>query len=97
MKSALGRGGVVENITIRNINMINIKGDGVILTMSYVLNLLNRNETIAMDNEEDIPYFKNMNMENITCLGCKEFIKIEPLQGRPETISDIVVNGKKYC
>ena len=97
VKSALGRGGVVENITIRNINMINIKGEGVILTMSYVLNLLNRNETNAMDNEEDIPYFKNMNMENITCLGCKEFVKIEPLEGRPETIADIVVNGKKYC
>lgn len=97
VKSALGRGGVVENITIRNINMINIKGEGVILTMSYVLNLLNRDETNAMDNEEDIPYFKNMNMENITCLGCKEFVKIEPLEGRPETISDIIVNGKKYC
>ena len=51
MKSALGRGGVVENITIRNIDMVNIKGEAVILTMGYVLNLLNRNETIAMDNE----------------------------------------------
>ena len=31
MKSALGRGGVVENITIRNIDMVNIKGEAVIL------------------------------------------------------------------
>ena len=58
MKSALGRGGVVENITIRNIDMVNIKGEAVILTMGYVLNLLNRNETIAMDNEEDVPCFR---------------------------------------
>lgn len=97
MKSALGRGGVVSNITVRDINMVNIKGEAVILTMSYVLNLLNRNETIAMDNEEDIPYFKDMIMENIVCTGCKEFVKIEPLQNHPETISNIVINGKKYC
>lgn len=49
MKSALGRGGVVENITLRNIHMSEIKGEAVILTMSYVLNSLNRNETIAME------------------------------------------------
>lgn len=97
IKSALGRGGVVQNITIRDINMINIKGEGIILTMSYVLNLLNRNETIAMDNEEDVPYFKDINMDNITCIGCREFVKIDPLQDRPDTITDVVVNGKKYC
>lgn len=77
IKSALGRGGVVENITIRNIDMVNIKGEAVILTMGYVLNLLNRNETIAMDNEEDVPYFRNIDMDGIVCTDCKEFAKIE--------------------
>lgn len=80
IKSALGRGGVVENITIRNIDMVNIKGEAVILTMGYVLNLLNRNETIAMDNEEDVPYFRNIDMDGIVCTDCKEFAKIEPLK-----------------
>lgn len=97
MKSALGRGGVVENITIRNINMVNIKGEAVILTMGYVLNLLNRNETIAMDNEEDVPYFRNIDMDGIVCTDCKEFVKIEPLNGRPDTIKDIVINKQKFC
>ena len=96
IKSALGRGGVVENITIRNINMINIKGEGVILTMSYVLNLLNRNETIAMDNEEDIPYFKNITMHNINCMGAETAVKIEPMQGKPETISDITIRDSWF-
>ena len=96
MKSALGRGGVVENITIRNINMINIKGEGVILTMSYVLNLLNRNETIAMDNEEDIPYFKNITMHDINCMGAETAVKIEPMQGKPETISDITIRDSWF-
>lgn len=97
MKSALGRGGVVENITIRNIDMVNIKGEAVILTMGYVLNLLNRNETIAMDNEEDVPYFRNIDMDGIVCTGCKEFVKIEPLNGRPDTIKDVVINKQKFC
>lgn len=97
IKSALGRGGVVENITIRNIDMVNIKGEAVILTMGYVLNLLNRNETIAMDNEEDVPYFRNIDMDGIVCTYCKEFAKIEPLNGRPDTIKDVVINKQKFC
>lgn len=97
MKSALGRGGVVENITIRNIDMVNIKGEAVILNMGYVLNLLNRNETIAMDNEEDVPYFRNIDMDGIVCTDCKEFVKIEPLNGRPDTIKDVVINKQKFC
>ena len=97
IKSALGRGGVVENITIRNIDMVNIKGEAVILTMGYVLNLLNRNETIAMDNEEDVPYFRNIDMDGIVCTDCKEFPKIEPLNGRPDTIKDVVINKQKFC
>lgn len=97
MKSALGRGGVVENITLRNIHMSEIKGEAVILTMSYVLNSLNREETIAMENEDDIPYFRNLQMENIEVTGCRQFIKIEPLQGRPETIQNVVINGQKLA
>ena len=97
IKSALGRGGVVENITIRNIDMVNIKGEAVILTMGYVLNLLNRYETIAMDNEEDVPYFRNIDMDGIVCTDCKEFTKIEPLNGRPDTIKDVVINKQKFC
>ena len=97
IKSALGRGGVVENITIRNIDMVNIKGEAVILTMGYVLNLLNRNETIAMDNEEDVPYFRNIDMDGIVCTDCKEFAMIEPLNGRPDTIKDVVINKQKFC
>jgi len=97
MKSALGRGGVVENITLRNIHMSEIKGEAVILTMSYVLNSLNREETIAMENEDDIPYFRNLQMENIEVTGCRQFTKIEPLQGRPETMQNVVINGQKLA
>ena len=52
-------------------------------------------KTIAMENEEDIPYFRDLSMENIEVTGCRQFTKIEPLQGRPETIRNVVVNGQK--
>lgn len=95
-KSALGRGGVVENIEINNINMVNIKEEAVILTMSYVLNVLTRNEEIAQENEEDVPYFKNIHMNAIHCMGAKVAIKIEPLNNRPETISGIRISNSSF-
>ena len=54
IKSALGRGGVIENINVKNINMVDIKEQAIILTMSYVLNLLNRNEEINGIDKDDI-------------------------------------------
>lgn len=96
IKSALGRGGVVENITVRNVNMINILGEAVIMTMGYVLNLLDKNETIAGQNEEDIPYFRDILIDKVTCTGCKVGIKLEPLSDRPDTISNITVENSTF-
>ena len=96
MKSALGRGGVVENINIANINMTDIKEEAIILTMSYVLNSLNRNEEIAGINQEDVPYFKNIIMKNINCMGAKTAVKIEPLKDMPETITDIRIVDSSF-
>ena len=96
IKSALGRGGVVENITCKNIRMLDIKNEAVIMTMGYVLNLLNRDETVAIDNEEDVPYFKDIILENLDIAGCGTKIKLEPVPDRPETISNIVIEGKVY-
>ena len=97
IKSAMGRGGVVEDITIRNINMIDIKNEAVILTMGYVLNLLDKNETIAQVDESDVPYFKNILIEQIECNGCDTAVKIEPISGRENTISDITIKDSMFA
>ena len=97
IKSAMGRGGVVEDITIRNINMIDIKNEAVILTMGYVLNLLDKNETIAQVDESDVPYFKNILIEQIECNGCDTAVKIEPISGRENTISDITIKDSVFA
>ena len=96
MKSALGRGGVIENINIKNINMVDIKEQAIILTMSYVLKSLNRNEEINGIDKDDIPYIKNINFEGINCLGAKEAVVIEPLKDMPETITDIHIKASSF-
>ena len=96
IKSTLGRGGIIENITCKNIRMIDIKNEAVILTMCYVLNSLNRNENIAMENEDDVPYFRNITFEHLDIAGCAVRVKLEPVSGRPETISNIIIDGVVY-
>ena len=86
-----------SKFSVKKVTASHSKGEAVILTMSYVLNSLNREETIAMENEDDIPYFRNLQMENIEVTGCRQFTKIEPLQGRPETIQNVVINGQKLA
>ena len=46
--------------------------------------------------EDDIPYFKNITMHNINCMGAETAVKIEPMQGKPETISDITIRDSWF-
>ncbi len=84
-KSAIGRGGVVEDITIKNVYMANIVEEAFIFTMGYVLHNLETDKTDKMNShlKEDIPEFKNITMENIICKNAKMGIKIEGLDELP--------------
>ena len=96
LKSAMGRGGVVENINVSNINMIDIKEQAIILTMSYVLNSLNRNEENKKSDESDIPYFRNITFEGINCMGAGEALVVEPIAGITDTIKDISIINSRF-
>lgn len=92
-KSAMGRGGVVEDITIRNIQMNNIINEAIIFTMGYVLVNIedeHENKEEKLDSE-DIPEFKNIIMENINVSGCDTAIKINGLKEKP--IHDLSFNN----
>jgi hypothetical protein len=95
-KSAMGRGGIVENIQIQDINMVEIKNEAVILTMSYVLNMLNRSEELEEFQEADIPYFRNILFDHISCMGANYAVKVEPVAGKPETISNITIKNSWF-
>ena len=85
-KSAIGRGGVVENIHINNIHMANIIEEGFIFTMGYVLKLLenfNQLEIGSSTDMEDIPEFKDIHINNVKCNGSKIAIKVNGLRELP--------------
>lgn len=77
-KSTLGRGGVVEDILLEDIKMIDIPKQAVLFTMAY---------SGAMDEKEiipeDIPEFKNIYMKNIVCQGCGQAIQVDGLKQLP--------------
>lgn len=75
-KSALGRGGVVEDILLENIHMHQIAGEAVIFTMGYVLDYREDQSQDKKLKHEDIPYFKNITMRNITCDQAQTGIKV---------------------
>lgn len=81
-KSALGRGGIVENITIRDINMLRIRDEAVIMTMGYVLSQIQSSFAGEgfCQSQEDIPEFGHIRFENIRCLGAGCGIRLEGLE-----------------
>ena len=89
-KSSMGRGGVVEDITIKNVLMTKIIGEAMIFTMGYVLvNIEDANEGKVTANPDDVPEFKNIFIENISCDESKIALKVE---GLPEKkIHDIYI------
>ena len=89
-KSAMGRGGVVEDIYMENIQMVDMKEQSVIMTMDYVHNLMDYNDPVVQSNDpEDIPEFRNIYFKNCTCIGSGAPVKINPLNGYPDSIHDI--------
>lgn len=96
VKSALGRGGVVEDIDIQDIRMVGIKHEAIILTMGYALNSITMDEQPVQESEDDIPFFRDIRMSGMCFLGQQTKLRIVPLQGRADTIQRITVNGTHY-
>ena len=91
-KSAIERGGVVEDITIKNIYMSKIINEAMIFTMGYVLvNIEDEHEGVIKKDEEELPEFKNITLENIICESSDTALKV---QGLPELpIHDITLKN----
>ncbi|MEY4917290.1 MAG: hypothetical protein RL616_1203 [Verrucomicrobiota bacterium] len=84
-KSTRGRGGVVENVHISNVNMTDIPGDAINFNLYYggksPLDDTLNTETNFPAVTDETPAFRDIHMENITCRGAKNAIV---LQGLPE-------------
>mgnify|MGYP004466252895 FL=1 len=93
-KSAMGRGGVVKDIVIKNIYMNNIIGEAIIFTMGYALvNIEDSKEKSSIFSKDDIPEFKDILMDNIICNSAGIALKINGLKELP--IHDITLKNSK--
>jgi polygalacturonase len=88
-KTTRGRGGIVENIFIKNINMKNIVGEAILFDMYYAAQ-----DPIALAGEkraapktemlpvsETTPQFRNIYIDNVVCNGADKAVFI---RGLPE-------------
>jgi polygalacturonase len=81
-KTARGRGGVVENIYIKNIAMRDILGDAILFDMYY---MSKSGSTLGMKDfpkvDDTTPQFKNFYVNNVVCNGAGRAIMV---RGLPE-------------
>lgn len=97
-KSTRGRGGVVENIWIENINMVNIPTEPLLFDLFYSGKsaVEDLEEGRAIDNEhppvsEETPSFRQIHIKNVTCDGARRAMFFN---GLPEMkIKDIYVEN----
>ncbi|HEX3006694.1 MAG TPA: glycoside hydrolase family 28 protein [Bacteroidales bacterium] len=92
-KSTRGRGGVVENIFISDINMINIIDDAILFDLYYAVK---QKTSVVPPVDETTPQFRNIHVKNVVCKGAKRAFL---LQGLPEmnlrniTFEDITIEA----
>ncbi len=105
-KTARGRGGIVENIFVKNINMKDIVGEAILFDMYYMAK-----DPVPLAGEiretpkvelfpvtEATPQFKNFFVKNIVCDGAEKAILI---RGLPEmsikniSLEHLVIKAKK--
>ena len=78
-KSNRGRGGIVENIHIEDINMVNIPGEALLFDLYYMTSASDKNQKKPVD--ITTPQFKDIYIRNILCQGAGRAVL---LQGLPE-------------
>lgn len=100
-KSTRGRGGVVENIYIDNVRMMNIVEDAFIFNLYYANKPVGGKadgDTSAEDAvppvTEETPCFKNIFLEDIVCQGAKRAIYFNGLPEMP--INNVVMKNSLF-
>ena len=105
-KSTRGRGGIVENIYIKNISMTEIKTDAITFNMYYggksVAEMLadgdNPDNVTKMPVNEETPIFRNIDIKNIICNGAGRAMEFNGLPEMPIdgiSLKDITILAKK--
>jgi polygalacturonase len=105
-KSTRGRGGIVENIYINDISMMDIQTDAITFNMYYggksVAEMIadgdNPDTSTKMKIDETTPVFRNININDIICNGAGRAMEFNGLPEMPIdgiTLKDIHIIAKK--
>ena len=86
-KTTRGRGGVVENINVNNVEMSDIRGAAILLDMYYMI----RGPHVAAPVGDGTPIFRQFQFRNITCTGALRAIQVHGLPELP--IEDMTFEG----
>ncbi len=78
-KTTRGRGGVVENISVNNVTMSDIRGAAILLDMYYMI----RGPHVAAPLGDGTPIFRQFQFRNITCNGAVRAIQVHGLPELP--------------
>jgi len=94
-KSTRGRGGVVENIFVRNVSMKDIRQEAVFFDMYYFVKFATDGKReVAPGFNEGTPVFRNMRFSNLTCEGANTAIFI---RGLPEmAVTNIAIENSTF-
>lgn len=93
-KSCRGRGGVVEDIYIEDINMFSVENEAITFSTDYFLDF----KTVQESTPEDIPEFENFYIQNVNCVGADMGLYIVGLQEMPIRniyLKDILIKSRK--
>ena len=92
VKSALGRGGYVKDIKVKNIVMSQIVGECITVSLKYaIMSLLDVADNIRQYEKDDIPEIGRIEISEIYCDSCSRFVHIDGLQIAP--VKDIVISN----
>jgi polygalacturonase len=102
-KSTRGRGGVVENISISNIRMVDIPGDAINFNLHYggkspLDETPGQVETNLPPVTEETPQFRRIHIENLVCRGARGAITLEGLPEMPLrdiTLKNVSITSEK--
>ncbi|MCB0529481.1 MAG: GDSL family lipase [Saprospiraceae bacterium] len=97
-KTTRGRGGVVEDIYITDINMTDIPHEAILFDMYYngkeAAEALKNPEMKKLPFTEETPTFRNIHIQNIACRGAEHAVYI---QGLPESnVQQILVENSVF-
>ena len=95
IKARRGRGGVVENITYRNLDLKNIGKQAITIDMFYDVG---NNPGVDESTPEGLPVFKNITIDGLKCDGAAAAIQIHGLPDSPIqnlTLNDIQITNAR--